>query len=376
MNPSAAAADLASVAKSFQFQGTFLEAGFSGYGHIHDTYAAWFQVGRGQRHRYLLQRINHEVFRDPEALMRNIERVTTHLHKRIAAQGGDPARETLTLIPTVDGGTFYRDPTADYWRAYIFIEGARTYEVAESPDQVYQAARAFGDFQKHLADFPAEALHETIPDFHHTPKRFEALLASLRRDVANRAWTAREEIAFVEQRAEQMSVLVDLLAEGKVPARVTHNDTKLNNVMIDDETGEAVCVIDLDTVMPGLVLYDFGDAVRAAANPAAEDECDLSKVVFDLPIFERLVAGYLDSAGEFLTVDEADYLAFSARLITLEIGMRFLTDYLDGDVYFKVARDGHNLDRCRTQFKMVRDMEACSEQMSCIVDRAWRCQQN
>lgn len=371
MKPGAAAPDLASVVREFQFEGTFLEAGPSGYGHIHDTYAAWFQTRLGRRHRYLLQRINHEVFRDPVALMQNIERVTAHLRQRIAAQGGDPGRQTLTLIPAVDGGTFHRGANGDYWRAYVFIEGARTYEVAENPDQVYQAAHAFGEFQKLLADLPADALHETIPNFHHTPKRFEALLASVERDVANRARSAREEIAFVGQRADQMAVLVDLLAGGQLPARVTHNDTKLNNVMIDDETGEAVCVIDLDTVMPGLVLYDFGDAVRAAANPAAEDERDLAKVVFDLPIFERLVAGYVDSACAFLSPVEASYLAFSARLITLEIGMRFLTDYLDGDIYFKVARDGHNLDRCRTQFKMVRDMEACFDQMSRTVELCW-----
>jgi hypothetical protein len=223
-----------------------------------------------------------------------------------------------------------------------------------------------------LCDFPADQLYETIPDFHHTRKRFEAFCASVEKDVANRALSVRDEIEFVEKRAEETSVLVDLLKQGKLPQRVTHNDTKFNNVMIDDETGEGVCVIDLDTVMPGLSLYDFGDSIRSGANPAAEDEQDLAKVCMDLDLYESYTRGYLDAARDFLTPIEIDYLCFAAKLMTFECGMRFLADHLDGDIYFKVHRPHHNLDRCRTQFKMVADMEAKAEQMVAIVERYHR----
>jgi Ser/Thr protein kinase RdoA (MazF antagonist) len=357
------------VAGHFQFTGTFLEANPYGFGHINDTYAAWFQKGDAPMHRYLLQRINHQVFRHPEELMQNIVRVTRHLRDKIIAGGGDPGRETLNLIPTVDGGSFYRTSDGQYWRAYIFIEGARTYEIAASLDRVYNAARAFGNFQRLLADFPAEQLYATIPDFHHTRKRFGAFVRSVEHDALNRAWAVRPEISFVEKRAGEMSILLDLLAHGKLPERVTHNDTKFNNVMIDDQIGEGICVIDLDTVMPGLSLYDFGDTVRSGANTAAEDEQDLGKVSFDLEIFDSLTRGYLDSARDFLTPAEIDCLAFSARLMTLECGMRFLTDHLNGDLYFRVHRKNHNLERCRTQFKMIEGMERQFDRMLAIVER-------
>ncbi|HID87303.1 MAG TPA: aminoglycoside phosphotransferase family protein [Anaerolineae bacterium] len=328
--------DFAEIIQHFEFEGDFLGASPYGFGHINDTYAAYFRKAKGAVHRYILQRINTEVFKKPEELMENIERVTTHLRKKIIAAGGDPERETLNLIPTVEGKTFHRTPDGDYWRAYVFIEGARTYEIVENLDHVYNASRAFGKFQKLLSDFPAEQLHETIPNFHHTRKRFEAFVEAVERDVKNRARFVRAEIEFVEKRAEDTSVLIDLLEQGKLPERVTHNDTKFNNVMIDDQTGEGVCVIDLDTVMPGLTLYDFGDSVRSGANPAAEDERDLSKVCMDLEIFDRLVHGYLDVARDFLTPAEIDLLPFSAKLMTFECGMRFLTDHLNGDVYFKI----------------------------------------
>lgn len=360
---------LIEIAKQFKFEGDFLEASPCGFGHINDTFAARFRKANGVVHRYILQRINHNVFKNPEGLMQNVERVTTHLWKKIIAAGGDPERETLNLIPTVDGKTFDRTHDGNYWRAYIFIEGAQTYEVVESLDHVYNVAKAFGKFQRLLSDLPAGQLYETIPDFHHTGKRYEAFVEALERDVKNRAQSVRTEIEFVEKRAADTSVLVDLLEQGELPERVTHNDTKFNNVMIDDKTGEGVCVIDLDTVMPGLSLYDFGDSVRSGANPVAEDERDLSKVSIDLGIFDRFVHGYLDTARDFLTPIEVDYLPFSAKLMTFECGMRFLTDYLDGDVYFKVHREDHNLDRCRTQFKMVRDMEERFDQMVRIVGK-------
>lgn len=361
--------DFAALVQLFQFEGVFLQARPYGSGHINDTYAARFRKPDGTPHRYLLQRINHEVFKDPEQLMQNVEGVTGHLRDKILARGGNPLRETLTLVPTVQGSSWCRAQDGNCWRAFVFIEGARTYEVVDSPDQAYQAARAFGAFQRLLADFPAERLHRTIPGFHDTRQRFEALLVAVQHDAANRAHVARPEIAFAERRFEDTCVLGDLMEEGKLPERVAHNDTKFNNVMIDDETGKGVCVIDLDTVMPGLSLFDFGDAVRSGANSALEDERDLSKVKIDLQLFDRFARGYLDAARSFLTLRETETLAFSARLMTLESGLRFLTDYLEGDVYFKVHRKDHNLDRCRTQFSLVRDMEANFAQMVRIVDR-------
>jgi Ser/Thr protein kinase RdoA (MazF antagonist) len=357
------------IVPHFCFEGEFIRAEPHGFGHINDTYAAYFRRASGKVHRHLMQCINRYVFRDIEGLMQNIAAVTTHLHDKIVAAGGNPDRETLTLIPTTEAKTFYETPGGDFWRAYMFIEGARTYEAVESLEHIYSAGRAFGNFQKLLADFPAEQLVETIPGFHHTKRRFDAFVQAVERDIKNRAHTVRPEIEFVERRVKDTSVLLDLLEQGILPSRVTHNDTKFNNVMIDDESGEGVCVVDLDTVMPGLSLYDFGDAVRYAANPAAEDERDLSKVCIDLEIYEYFARGFLDSARSFLTPKEVDHLPFSAKLMTLECGMRFLTDYLDGDFYFKTHRENHNLDRCRTQFKMVEDMEARFDQMEQIVDR-------
>jgi len=288
---------------------------------------------------------------------------------KIAAAGGDPARETLTLIPTTEGKTFYTTPVGDHWRVYIFIEGAQTYQTIKSLDHVYHTAKAFGRFQSLLRDFPAEQLHETIPNFHHTPKRFEALIEAVENDTQNRARFVGEEIEFVKARTEDTPVLVDFIRQGKLPLRVTHNDTKFNNVLIDNKTGEGVCVVDLDTVMPGLSLYDFGDSIRSGTNPAPEAERDLSMVQIDLNRFEAFVHGYLDATRDFLIPLEIDLLPFSAKLMTFECGMRFLTDYLQGDVYFKAAHENHNLDRARTQFKMVVDIEGKFEQMGEIVEK-------
>jgi len=361
--------DLSDIVKHFCFRGDFFTAEPLRSGHINDSYAAWFRAPGGEPHRYLLQRINHHVFRSPERLMQNIEGITEHIRNKVRAAGGDPDREALTLVRTVDGGVLHRTPGGEYWRAALFVEGAQTYEIARSLDQVYSAAQAFGNFQRMVSDFPAEQLHETIPDFHHTPKRFKAFVQAVQRDAQNRAHAVQAEIQFVEQRATEISVLVDNLEAGILPQRVTHNDTKLNNVMIDDATGQGICVIDLDTVMPGLSLYDFGDSVRSCANSAAEDEPDLSLVTVNLDVFDRLVAGYLNAAGEFLTPAEIETLPFSAKVMTLECGMRFLTDHLNGDLYFRIHRPDHNLDRCRTQFKMVRDMEAKLGAMKRIVER-------
>jgi Ser/Thr protein kinase RdoA (MazF antagonist) len=358
--------DLSDIAKQFQFEGVYLEAHPYGYGHINDTYAVYVQNGASVT-RYVLQRINDYVFKNPVALMENVVRVTRHLRRKIEASGGDVQRETLNLIPTTRGETFYVDPEGNYWRGYIFVEGAQTYQNVEKVEHIYNAAKAFGRFQEQLSDFPAEQLHEVIPDFHHTRKRFETFVRAVEADSENRAAEVKEEIAFIEARAEETSVLVDMQASGDLPLRVTHNDTKFNNVMIDNETGEGICVIDLDTVMPGLALYDFGDAVRSATNPAAEDESDPSNVYVDLSVYEHLAHGYLDAARDFLTPTEIEYLPFAAKLMTFENGMRFLTDYLQGDVYFKIHREHHNRDRCRNQLQLVRDMEAHFEEMMGIV---------
>lgn len=358
--------DLNEIVRHFVLEGRFLDAVPYGSGHINDTYASRFHFGNGVV-RYIHQRINHNVFREPEKLMENIERVTRYARERIVAAGGDPERETLNLIPTQEGKSFHKSSEGDYWRTYVFVEGARTYDQVEDLRHVYNANKAFGNFQKMLSTLPGARLHETIPNFHHTRKRFEAFCEALEKDVVNRASSVKPEIDFVLDREADTSVVVDLLAQGRLPERVTHNDTKLNNVMIDDQTGEGVCVIDLDTVMPGSALYDFGDSVRIGAATAAEDERDLGMVGVSLEMFDRLAHGYLDAARNFLTPTEVDYLPFSAKLMTFECGMRFLADHLSGDVYFKVHRDGHNLDRCRTQFKMVAEMEQNAAQMDAIV---------
>ena len=354
--------DVQGVARHFQIHGGFLSAEPYGSGHINDTYCVVFDQG-GVRVRYVLQRINHNIFKNPVALMENIQRVTTHLGKKCAGHS-DQSRRVLTLIPTRDGLAYHRDAEGNIWRAYIFIEHARTFDAVESAAQAFKAAQAFGQFQKLLADLPAPRLHDTIPDFHHTPKRYVALEKAIQADAANRVRLAQPEIEFALRHQAICRVLLD----AHLPERVTHNDTKFNNVMLDDATGEGICVIDLDTVMPGLALYDFGDMVRTTTSPAKEDERDLSKVKMQFPMFEALARGYLSSAAEFLTPAEKKWLPFSGKLITFEIGLRFLTDFLAGDVYFKVHRDGHNLDRCRTQFKLVESITQQEEQMNQLVE--------
>jgi hypothetical protein len=354
--------DVRSVARQFQIYGEFISAGPYGSGHINDTYCAVFNQA-GTPVRYILQRINHNVFKTPAALMENVQRVTTHISQKVADQA-DFSRCGLTLIAARNGRAWHCDADGNYWRTYIFIENARTYDAVESPQQAFQAARAFGRFQKLLSDLPAPRLHDTIPDFHHTPRRFAKLEAAIAADSANRARLAWPEIEFALNRKAMTGVL---LAAG-LPERVTHNDTKLNNVMLDDKTGEGICVIDLDTVMPGLVPYDFGDIVRTSTSPANEDERDLSKVRMQFPMFEALARGYLATAAEFLTKAERQHLVFSGKLITFEIGIRFLTDFLEGDTYFKVHREGHNLDRCRTQFKLVESITRHEEEMQKMAD--------
>jgi hypothetical protein len=354
--------DVRLVARQFQICGEFCSAEPYGSGHINDTYCLVFNQA-GTTTRYILQRINHNIFKQPLLLMENIQRVTAHVAGKMAGEP-DISRRVLTLIPTQDGVYCYRDLEGNFWRAYLFIEKARSYDAVENTRQAFEAAKAYGQFQKLLADLPAPRLHDTIPDFHHTPKRFAALVKAVENDAVNRASEAKKEIEFALERAS----ITDGLLRANLPERVTHNDTKFNNVMLDDATGKGLCVVDLDTLMPGLALYDFGDMVRTTTSPAKEDECDLTRVKMQFPMFESLARGYLSAAGGFLTPAEKKLLAFSGKLITFEIGMRFLTDFLGGDTYFKIHRNGHNLDRCRTQFKLVESIEQQEEHMNELIE--------
>ncbi|NOY81020.1 MAG: aminoglycoside phosphotransferase family protein [Kiritimatiellaeota bacterium] len=360
--------DLAAVFAEFDVPARFVEGGPHGNGHINDTYAVVAETADGCRRRYILQRMNHKVFTRIPELMENILRVTRHVRGKVESlPGHDPDREALTVIPSRGGGPFIQREDGSCWRCYIFIENALTTDVAADPRQAYEAAKAFGTFQEMLRDLPMPRLHDTIPDFHHTPKRFEKLRKAIEQDRVGRAESAGPEIAFALARGEMTTTVTDGIERGEIPERVTHNDTKINNVMLDIESGRGVCVIDLDTVMPGSVLYDFGDMVRTSTSTGAEDERDLSLVTFQRDFFDALVCGYLDAVGASLLPRELELLAFSGRLITFEIGIRFLTDYLEGDVYFKTHHPDHNLDRTRTQFALVRAMEEQADALDALV---------
>lgn len=356
------------AAACFALEGEVQSCESYGSGHINDTFLLCCKTEQREK-KYILQRMNREIFRQPEQLMENILQVTTYLREEIIRQGGNPDRETLTVIPTREGAAFTVDSYGEYWRVYRFIEDAMSYDAVEKPEDFYQSAVAFGNFQRLLSDFPAQTLHETIPAFHDTAARLETFRQAVRADSCRRAEGVQQEIEFVLTRAETARVLGDLLKRGELPLRVTHNDTKLNNVMIDNETGKGVCVIDLDTVMPGLAVNDFGDSIRFGANTAAEDEQDLSKVSLSLELFDRYAKGFIEGCGGRLTEKEVEQLPMGAKVMTFECGMRFLTDYLQGDSYFKIHRPGHNLDRCRTQFALVADMERKWEQMRDIVKK-------
>jgi hypothetical protein len=358
--------DLRAISALFDMRADFLDAHAFGSGHINDTYCATYDQA-GLIVRYIHQRVNQHVFKNPVQVMENVDRVTRHALTRLHTNGNSQARRhTLTCIPARDGKAYAFDAHGDLWRTYPFIEGARGYDLLETNEQAYQAARAFGEFQKLTADLAGGRLHETIPDFHDTPKRLAALEAAITADTEDRAAAVAGEIAFARARAADCARITRLLASGDIPERVTHNDTKLNNVLLDVTTAEAVCVIDLDTTMPGSALYDFGDMVRTAASATAEDDPNANRAGIRLDRFEALVRGYLSSAT-FLTETELEHLAFSGKLLTLECGIRFLTDHLQGDTYFKIARPGHNIDRCRNQFAFVRVLEENMEQLEEIV---------
>lgn len=357
-----------SVVKHFHIRGEFANAERLGRGHINDTYLITTQKS-GKTFRYILQRINHNIFKNLPALMENIVRITSHIHDKLKARGSiEQASRVITIIETDGGASFYESCDGNFWRMYNAIENARIYEVAESPDQAYEVARMFGWFQKMLIDLPDPPLNEIIPDFHNTPKRLQAFNRCLQADLCNRAAGVKDEIDFVREHEWMSDVLLNLAEKGQIPIRITHNDAKINNVMLDDRTGRGLCVIDLDTVMPGLSLYDFGDIVRTAATAAAEDQPDLSKVNIQMPLFEAVLRGYCSEAMEFLTPVEKQHLVFAGKLITFEQYLRFLGDYLAGDLYYKTHHAGHNLQRARTQMKLITSLIAHQDRMNAIVE--------
>ncbi len=356
--------------EAFAVVGAPLSAERLGIGRIHQTYVVSRNAGR-ETYRYILQRINSHVFGSPVPLMENIRRVTEHLRHRLAEEGWQAlAARVLSVVPTKGGQACYQDDEGHWWRVYSYVEDSRSWNVAKTPEIAYQGASAFGHFVRLLGDLPGPRLHETIPHFHDTPRWLQTLRGAVEKDPCNRASGAADAIAFVESRVPLTHALSHTGRMDTMPERVVHNDTKINNVLFDRRSGQAVCVVDLDTVMPGLVVHDFGDLVRTTVNPAREDEADLDAVTVRLPVFEAVVRGYLAGTGSLLTGAELDLMAVSSQVITLELGMRFLWDHLQGDVYFTTTQPGQNLNRAQLQFRLLENLEAYAEDMARIVETA------
>ena len=366
---SSAEAVLSEVLEAFDFGAPVVGAMRYGCGHINDTFCVHTQPEDICCASFILQRMSPVAFKRPDLLMQNIISVTEYLEKTIAQLGGDPTREALKVIRPRSGADYYTDSRGGAWRVFPFIKDIHCYQSADTPGLFEAAGRSFGNFQRMLAGYPAHTLHETIPRFHDTEDRLSKLFAAVKADPVDRVKTCRSEIDFVMARRADCSVALQALRNGILPLRVTHNDTKLNNILFDTKTNEGLCIIDLDTVMSGLSINDFGDAIRFGANHCAEDETDLSKVNFDIDLYEVYVRGFLAGTQGCLTPAELEYMPWGARLMTLECGIRFLTDYLSGDTYFRIHREGHNLDRARTQFKLVHDMELQFEQMTAVVKK-------
>lgn len=360
--------EFSDILSNFAINGEFISCEPYGSGLINRTYVAVYNEG-GKRVRYIVQRINTNLFKNVDGLMNNIKIVTEFNRAEIVKRGGDPNRESLTLVPTENGGTYFRTEEGDCYRVYVFIENAKGYDVVEKPEHFYESAVAFGKFAMLLDRFDSSKLFEVLPDFHNTVKRFNNFKKSLEADKFNRAKDVKKEIEFALNREKITHTIVDLLASGKMPSRVTHNDTKLNNVLIDTRTDKAVSVIDLDTMMPGSICYDFGDSIRFGCNPCLEDTPETEKVIFNMPLFETYTKGYLSVFGDTITDIERKNLPMGAILMTYECGIRFLTDYLDGDVYFRKTREGQNIDRTRSQFKLVSDMEKRYDEMLSAVEK-------
>lgn len=362
--------DLSSISEEFQIGGDFIRGEPYGTGHIHETFAVYVSTETEMR-RYLLQKINQQVFVKPVQVMENIDRVTRHLRSKLEKRGvPDIERAVLTPIETRQGKLLCQDEAGEYWRMYVFIEGAKTYDTPKNLDQVFEAARAYGDFQLLLRDLPGPKLHETIPAFCNGPKRFTDFQLALQQDACDRSKEAKREIAYLEKEAATFDLIPKLVGTKEIPLCTTHNDTKINNVLLDDRDGKAVCVVDLDTVMESYSLYDFGDLVRSSLGGISEDSTHLSKLVLELPKFEAITKGYLSSIGAFLNPVERKHLVHAAKVVTLMIGTRFLTDFLEGDRYFKVSRPGQNLDRCRRQFKLVDAMKKKERELGRLVGAA------
>ena len=355
------------VAVAFPLPETWVDTARCGSGHINETFCLTCCAQGVKPVRFILQGLSPAAFAHPEQLMENFVRITAHLRRKIEADGGDPMRETLNLVPTCSGAPYYIGADGRVWRLLHYVENTVCFDHA-TPQLFEESARAFGRFQWLLRDFPAHTLHETIPEFHNTEARYEQFAAALKADAMGRAAEVQPEVQFVLARKADCSVAMDALRQGRLPLRVTHNDTKLNNVLFDRDSRKALCVIDLDTTMPGLSIWDFGDSIRFGANHCDEDEQDLAKVSFDLELYRRYTHGFLQGAQGSLTKAEREYLPWGARLMTLECGMRFLTDYLQGDRYFHTQYFKQNLYRCRTQFKLMADMEECWQQMNEIAN--------
>ena len=360
---------LQEVLGAFDFSAPVVGAVRYGCGHINDTFVVHTQPENRGCRRFILQRMSAAAFKRPDQLMENIISVTEFLAREIEKHNGDRSREAMEVIRPKNGADYYTDSQGGAWRLYPFVEGTVCHQAADTPELFAASGRAFGRFQQLLKNYPADTLYETIPHFHDTEDRLAKFKVAVEADKLGRVKDCRPEIDFVLSREKDCSVALNALREGRLPLRVTHNDTKLNNVLMDEATGEGMCIIDLDTVMPGLVLYDFGDSIRFGANHSAEDETDLSKVNLDVDLFEVYTRAFLEGVDGSLTDAEIAYLPWGAKLMTLECGIRFLTDYLDGDNYFHISREGQNLDRCRTQFKLVADMEAHWSELEDIVSQ-------
>ena len=357
--------NLKELFERFTAEGTYLSGEPFGSGHIHDTFR--IETREADKDNYIIQRLNNKIFKDIPALQENIERVTIHLRNKLSTvPGSDIKRECLNLILSREGKSWITDKEGNFWRMYIFISGHRSYNIVDSPDKAYEGGKAIGRFQAMLSDMPGAPLHETIPKFHDIENRLRIFESTIARDPAGRASSIPWEIEQYRMRGEEMKTILKLGREGRIPLRITHNDTKFNNILLD-ENDRALCVIDLDTVMPGYVHYDFGDAIRTATNTAAEDEKDLSRIRMDINLFSAYARGYLSETGSTLNKVEKDYLAFAPKLITYTIGIRFLTDFIDGDNYFKIHHEFHNLQRSRAQLKLVMSMEEQYGEMQKII---------
>ncbi|KAA3436295.1 phosphotransferase enzyme family protein [Rufibacter hautae] len=366
-NSTALTGKLSAVLSQFSIDGGVAQVVSHGSGHIHDTYHVMNSHPGSPD--YLLQRVNHHVFKNVPALMDNIQVVTTHLRQKLEnTPGTQPQKEVLTLIPTNQHKWFYQDAEGNYWRMYYFLDDTLGFDMVTTPAQAYEGGKAFGKFQALLADLPVEQLHDTIPDFHNVVNRLRLFRETVAADPAGRVAEVAAEIAFVEERAQAMSTIYHMGQRGELPLRITHNDTKFNNVLLDKD-GKAQCVIDLDTVMPGYVAYDFGDAIRTTVNTAPEDEPELEKIQVNLALFEAFAKGFLEETSSALSDQEIASLLHGVLLLPFIMGLRFLTDYIDGDHYYKIHFPAHNLQRCRAQFQLVKELEALLPELQGILEK-------